>query len=150
MWTKEGTKWCPYCPQCIAPQIWPCLAFSHLPSHIPHHWNMLKEWCTMMSLMFGFIWPWYFTPVMTWFFGNFIMPYLCLKQYFANICTSLSLFGFTEFVCIFQIFEIFMLHVLLKQHFTDIYIILAIWLCLALLLLYSCDHIIFSRFFQIF
>ena len=100
MWTKEGTKWCPYCPQYIAPQIWPCLAFSHIPCHIPHHWNMLKEWCKMMSLMFGFIWPWYFTPVMTWFFGNFIMLYLCLKQYFANICTSLSLFGFT-WICLY-------------------------------------------------
>ena len=57
----------------------------------------------------------------------------------ANLCSTLGTLG-----------EVFMLHVLLKQYFSDIYIILVIWLCLALLLLYSCDHIIFSRFFQIF
>jgi hypothetical protein len=82
------------------------------------------------------------------------MLHFCLKLHFAIMCTCLSLFGLTTLLLnlsvFFQIFEVPMLHVFLKQHFANIYIMSLICLCLALLLLYSCDHIIFSRFFQIF
>jgi hypothetical protein len=45
------------------------------------------------------------------------MLHFCMKLYFANICTSLSLFGFAtpllNLSVFFQIFEVFMLHVFL-------------------------------------